>query len=187
MKFKKIKNHDVYELIPNIIRDNRGYFLETIRNNLLKKKIGNFEFKQENESYSKYNTFRGLHLQTNKLQGKLVRVIEGEIYDICLDCRYNSKSYGKSITMILNDKKNNALWIPPGYAHGFLVLSKFAKVIYKCTEYYSKNSQISININDKFLDIKIAQKNKNKFILSKKDSNGLSFAEFSSKFKILKK
>lgn len=187
MKIKKVKNHDIYEIIPKIILDDRGYFTEILRSNFFKKKIGNFEFKQENESNSKRNTFRGLHIQTNKLQGKLIRVVEGEILDIVLDCRYNSQSFGKTFTILLNSKKKNMLWVPPGYAHGFLVKSKYAKVIYKCTEYYSKKTQISLNLNDKFLKLNFPIKDKKKFIMSNKDKKGISFSEFTNKYKIYKK
>ena len=187
MIIKKIKYFDILEIKPNIIRDKRGYFFEVIKNNSLTKKIGNYKFKQENESLSVYKTFRGLHIQTNKLQGKLIRVVEGEIFDICLDCRRNSKTFGKYYTIKLNSKKNNMLWIPPGYAHGFLVLSKLAKIIYKCTEYYSKKDQVTINVNDKMLDIKLPLLSKEKMIMSKKDNYGLSFIDFSNKYKILKK
>lgn len=186
MIIKKINNFDLLQIKPKIIKDKRGYFFEVIKNNFLFEKIGKYEFKQENESLSVYGTFRGLHIQVNQLQGKLIRVVEGEIFDICLDCRQNSKTFGKNYTIKLNSKINNMLWIPPGYAHGFLVLSKLAKIIYKCTEYYSKKDQVTVDVNDKKLKIQLPLLNQKKLILSNKDNYGLSFNDFSNKYKILK-
>jgi len=184
MKFKSLNIPDVFEISPNIIKDSRGYFFELFRVSEFKKKIGNFSFVQENESYSKKHTLRGLHLQLFTKQGKLIRVLEGEIFDVGVDLRKKSKFYGKFVTLYLNSKNKNLLWLPPGFAHGFFVTSEYAKIEYKCTNYYSPSDEIVIDWKDSDLNIKWPLNNiKNKKIyLSQKDKKSISFNDFTSTY-----
>ena len=121
-------------------------------------------------SKSKKYTLRGLHYQTENTQDKLISVLDGEIFDVAVDLRKNSKSFGKYVSCILNSKKKNLLWVPKGFAHGFYVQSKNALVSYKVTDYYNKNAERTLLWNDKRLDINWP--NSIKKIVSNKDKNG---------------
>jgi len=153
--------------------DGRGYFKELLKENILKKK---FPFLVM--SYSKKNVIRGLHLQKQNPQGKFVTVIKGRIFDIALDLRKNSKTYGKYFSCILSEKNSNSIYIPPGFAHGFQALDKENYIIYNCTKYRNRRSEIAIKFNDKNLKIKWPLKRK---IVSKKDKDAISLLEFEKK------
>ncbi|WP_440923911.1 dTDP-4-dehydrorhamnose 3,5-epimerase [Candidatus Pelagibacter sp.] len=155
--------------------DKRGYFKELIRENEL-----NVRFPFKVMSYSKKNVIRGLHLQSKNSQGKYVTVIKGKVFDVVVDLRKNSKTYGKSFTSILSEKNSTSIYVPPGFAHGFCGLSKENYVIYSCTKYRNKSSEIGIMYND--IDLKIKWPLK-KPIISNKDKNNLSFKEFKKKFR----
>tara|TARA_Y100000746_G_C15415785_1_gene412233 strand:- start:943 stop:1335 length:393 start_codon:yes stop_codon:yes gene_type:complete len=129
-------------------------------------------------SYSKKNVIRGLHLQKQNPQGKFVTVIKGRIFDIALDLRKNSKTYGKYFSCILSEKNSNSIYIPPGFAHGFQALDKENYIIYNCTKYRNRRSEIAIKFNDKNLKIKWPLKRK---IVSKKDKDAISLLEFEKK------
>ena len=131
-------------------------------------------------SYSKKNVIRGLHLQTQKSQGKFLSVIKGKIFDIALDLRKNSKTYGKYFTCILSEKNSNSIYIPPGFAHGFQALDKENYIIYNCTKYRNSKSEITIKYDDKNLRIKWPLKRQ---IVSKKDKDAISLLEFERKVK----
>ena len=118
------------------------------------------------------NVIRGLHLQSKNSQGKYVTVIKGKVFDVVVDLRRNSKTYGKSFTSILSEKNSTSMYVPPGFAHGFCGLSKENYVIYSCTKYRDKNNEIGIKYNDIDLNIKWPVK---KIIISNKDKNKLSF------------
>jgi len=150
--------------------DERGYFQELYDEKIIKK---NFVFNVM--SYSKKNVLRGLHIQTKKPQGKLVTVIKGKIFDVALDLRKNSKTFGKVFSIILSDKNSNSLYIPPGFAHGFFTLSNENYVNYSCTERRHKNSETTIQYNDANLKINWPRK---KIIISKKDNKGISFLNY---------
>ena len=150
--------------------DNRGYFRELYKESLIKKK-----FPFQVMSYSKKNVIRGLHLQKKKSQGKLVTVIKGKIFDIAIDLRINSKTYGKKFSIILSDKNSKSVYIPAGFAHGFCCLEKENYVIYSCTNYRNKLSEVGIKYDDKKLDIKWPIKNP---IISAKDKKNISYSEF---------
>ena len=122
----------------------------------------------------KKNVLRGLHFQKKFPQGKLVKVVKGEIFDVIVDLRKNKKSFGKCLSFRLSDKNHNQLWVPPGFAHGFCVLSKEAKVEYKCTEFYKPKDEYTLKWNDSELEINWPIK---KPIVSKKDSLGLTLEE----------
>ena len=152
--------------------DNRRYFRELIIEKEIKKK---FPFKVM--SFSKKNVLRGMHLQTRKAQGKYVSVIKGEILDVVVDLRKNSKTFKKKFLIKLSEKNFKSIYIPPGFAHGFYTLGKENYVIYSCTNYRSKNHEISINWKDKDLNIAWPCK---KPIISKKDSDGISLKKLLS-------
>ena len=123
-------------------------------------------------SYSKKNVVRGLHLQKTQSQGKFISVIKGKIFDVALDLRKNSKTFGKYFSTYLDENNSKSIYIPPGFAHGFQALNKENYIIYSCTKYRNKKSEISINPNDKILKIKWPNKTK---IISDKDKKALSY------------
>ena len=139
---------------PKIFGDNRGFFLETYQLNRYQNKAGiNEVFVQDNYSRSSKGVLRGLHFQKLRPQGKLVRVVKGEVFDVAVDIRKGSTSYGKWISVILSEDNKKQLWVPPGFAHGFVVLSEFADFEYKCTNYYDPADEVSILWNDPDLNI----------------------------------
>ena len=154
--------------------DKRGYFQE-----LLKEKQINKKFPFIVMSYSKKNVLRGLHIQTNKSQGKYISVLKGKIFDIVVDLRKKSKSFGKCYKNILSEKNSRSLYIPPGFAHGFVGIDNNNYVIYSCTNYRDKNSEVGIIYNDPILKIKWP---KRKFIISSKDKQNIRFEEFKDKY-----
>lgn len=153
--------------------DKRGYFKELIRENKL-----NLRFPFKVMSFSKKNVIRGLHLQSKNSQGKYVTVLKGKVFDVVVDLRKNSKTYGKIFTSILSEKNSTSIYVPPGFAHGFCGLSKENYVIYSCTKYRDKNNEVGIMYNDVDLKIKWPIK---KPIISNKDKKNLSFKEFKKK------
>ncbi len=165
---KRIKG--IFLLKHKTFKDKRGYFKEIFRENKINKK---FPFLVM--SYSKKNVIRGLHIQTNISQGKFVSVIKGKIFDVAVDLRKNSKTFGKYYSCILSETNSTSIYIPPGFAHGFQAIQKDNYVIYSCSQYRDKKSEISIDVNDNYLNIKWPS---NKKILSKKDVNAISFSEF---------
>ena len=154
--------------------DKRGYFRE-----LFLKKNLNKKFVFDYYSLSKKNVLRGLHLQLKKPQGKLLTVLRGKIFDVALDCRKNSKTYGKIFTVYLSDKNNTSLYIPEGFAHGFCALENNTLLHYKCTNYRYAKSERGILWNDTKLKIKWPTK---KAIISNKDKSNSSFKEFEKKY-----
>jgi dTDP-4-dehydrorhamnose 3,5-epimerase len=152
------------------IFDNRGYFREVF----IKKKSKN-DLIFTVASKSKKNVLRGLHMQVKKRQGKYVSVVKGKILDVCVDCRTNSKSFGKNYKIILSEKNGKSIYIPPGFIHGFLGLEKENIVVYGCTNYRDKDSEMGVIWNDADLKIKWPIK---KPIISNKDKNNISFKEF---------
>jgi len=169
----KKKFKDLFIVKNKIFKDNRGYFKELLRENIIKKK---FPFLVM--SYSKKNVIRGLHLQTQNSQGKFVTVIKGRVFDIAVDLRKNSKTYGKYFSCILSEKNSNSIYIPPGFAHGFQALDKENYIIYNCTKYRNSKSEIGIKYDDENLNIKWPLKRQ---IISKKDKEAISFLEFKKK------
>ena len=170
----KTKLKDVFVIKNKLFKDRRGYFKEILRENKIKKK---FPFLVM--SYSKKNVIRGLHIQNKKSQGKFVSVIKGKIYDLVLDLRKNSKTYGKYFSTILSENNSKSLYVPPGFAHGFCTLERENYIIYSCTNYRHKKSEIGIKYNDKELNIKWPTK---KAIVSNRDKKNISFVEFTNKY-----
>ena len=154
MKILKTELEGLLVIQPKVFYDDRGYFYEAFRADLLADLGLRVEFVQDNFSKSKKNTVRGLHYQVGKnAQGKLCQVISGKVLDVALDIRYNSPTYGKYYSHELSDENHTMIWIPPGFAHGFSVLSDEAVFMYRCTAYYSKEDERSILYNDDDLNI----------------------------------
>jgi dTDP-4-dehydrorhamnose 3,5-epimerase len=133
---------------PQVFGDDRGYFLETYNRQAFADAGLNMTFIQDNQSMSRKGVLRGLHLQTNYSQGKLVRVISGEVYDVGVDLRHGSPTYGRYVGIVLSGENKNMLYVPEGFAHGFLVLSDEAVFAYKCTELYHPEFEAGIIYND---------------------------------------
>tara|TARA_B100000073_G_scaffold328432_1_gene314978 strand:- start:43 stop:567 length:525 start_codon:yes stop_codon:yes gene_type:complete len=157
------------------LTDKRGYFKELLLEKKLKKKFPFYVM-----SFSKKNVIRGLHLQSKFQQGKFVTVIKGKIFDVAVDLRKNSKTFGKYFSTILSEKNCKSIYIPPGFAHGFCSLDKENYVVYNCTNYRNTLSELGIMYNDKELNIKWPVK---KPILSKKDKKNLSLNQYINKKK----
>ena len=169
MRIKKTKFKDLLIYEKDTFNDKRGYFRELYLQKHFKTK-----FPFDVMSYSKKDVLRGLHLQLNNAQAKLITVLHGKIFDVCVDCRKNSKTFGKFFSIDLSDKDNKSLLIPAGFAHGFCALSKKVVLHYKCSKYRNANSETGILWNDKSLGIKWPIK---KFIISAKDKKNISFEE----------
>jgi len=167
---------DVLLLAPNIFTDKRGFFYESYNLITFNKIIGNnISFIQDNHSYTKKSVLRGLHYQEDPhQQDKLVRVLKGEIYDVVVDIRKSSKTFGQWHGEFLSEKNNKQIWIPKGFAHGFLVISPDAIVSYKTTQYYFPKSERTIKYDDPDLNIHWPIKIE---LVSKKDSEGLNIKD----------
>ena len=154
MKVSKTKITGLLIIEPDVFSDDRGFFFESF-SKMRYEEIGiNYDFVQDNFSKSKKGTIRGLHYQIgDKSQGKLCQVIEGKVLDVAVDIRFNSPTFGKYFSLVLDSQKKLQLWIPPGFAHGFSVLSEEAIFSYKCTNYYSKTHERAILFNDPDLNI----------------------------------
>ena len=169
MKLIKTNIPDVVILEPKISKDNRGYFFESFRDDIFNKEVRKINFIQENESLSFFGSLRGLHYQLPPFtQSKLVRVVIGKVLDIAVDIRKDSPTFGKYVSIELSETNKKQLFVPRGFAHGFIVLSEKAIFQYKVDNYYSKIHERGIIYNDPILDIDW-QINKDKFIISKKD------------------
>ena len=175
MKIISTKFKDLKIIKSNPFKDSRGYFREAFKS----KFFNNKKFVFTCFSFSKKNVLRGLHLQTKFAQGKYLTVLKGEIYDVAVDLRKNSKTFGKYFSIKISNNNGISLFIPPGFAHGFLALKKENILSYHCTNYRSKNHEIGIKWDDP--DIKIKWQIK-KPILSSKDKKNLSFKEFLKKY-----
>ena len=172
MKLIKTRINGPKILKTEIFKDNRGFLKETFRKNILNNK----EFPFDVMSYSKKNVLRGLHVQTKNPQAKIITVTHGKIFDVAVDVRKNSKSFGKYVAITISDKDNYSFYIPEGFAHGFLCLSKECTVNYKCSNYREPKHEKTLTWNDKNVKIKWPIK---KPVLSHKDKNlGLNLNEF---------
>lgn len=171
-KFEFIKTSidGLYLVKPKLFRDDRGYFFESYSKKEFFDAGLKMEFVQDNQSFSKQGVLRGLHFQTINPQGKLVRVIKGEIFDVAVDLRKGSSTYGLYEAFVLNEENQNQLYIPEGFAHGFLTLSDEAIINYKCTDYYNPHGESGIIFDDLTLGIKWPTDKVEKIILSEKDS-----------------
>jgi dTDP-4-dehydrorhamnose 3,5-epimerase len=167
MKINSTPFEGVFELIPRVFEDSRGYFFESFKAQILESQGIQVNWVQENQSYSQSGTIRGLHFQKEPYaQAKLVRVIEGKVLDVIVDLRKDSKTFGQSLSIILDSKVNNILYIPRGFAHGFSVLETTV-FLYRCSNYYNKDAEGGILWNDPELAIDWQVENP---ILSERDN-----------------
>ncbi len=171
----------LYIIEPKVFSDSRGYFMETFKLDLFQQATGfSGEFVQENESMSSKNVLRGLHFQKPPFaQGKLVRVLQGSVLDVAVDIRKGSQTYGQSASVLLSADNKKQLWIPEGFAHGFVSLEDHTIFNYKCTNFYSPQNEGCISWNDHDLGISWDIDDPN---ISEKDKNGVPFRDFYSPF-----
>jgi len=176
MKIIKTSIPDVRIIEPEVFRDDRGFFFECFNKALWQEATGlKADFVQDNHSRSVKNVLRGLHYQVKQPQGKIVRVVVGEVFDVAVDLRKTSPTLGQWVGVKLSDKNKHQLWVPKGFAHGFLVLSAVSEVLYKTTDYYAPEYERSITWNDS--DIGIDWPLQVKPLLSKKDALASSFKD----------
>jgi dTDP-4-dehydrorhamnose 3,5-epimerase len=167
-QFKSLHIPDVILIEPKVFHDDRGFFAEIFKARDFKKQHIALDFVQDNYSKSQAGVLRGLHYQTHpKMQGKLVQVLQGSVFDVVVDLRLYSPTYGQWLSVILSDENHHMLWIPPGFAHGFCVLSEQVDFIYKCTDYYDPSLERGIRWDDADLSINWPIKNP---IISDKDA-----------------
>mgnify|MGYP001313131304 FL=1 len=171
MKLLKTKIKGPMIIKSKIFKDKRGYLRETFRNNLIRK----LSFPFDVMSYSRKRVLRGLHIQTKNPQAKIITVTHGQIFDVAVDLRKNSKTFGKYISLIISDKSDFSFYIPKGFAHGFMCLSKKCTVNYKCSSYRNPKSEKTLMWNDPFLRIRWPLKQP---IISEKDKNGYDLNSF---------
>jgi len=182
MNFIKTKIPEVVLIEPTIFGDHRGYFLETYNQVAFEKNIGDITFVQDNESKSSKGVLRGLHFQKPPFaQAKLLRCVEGTILDVAVDIRKNSKTYGMHVAVELSGENKKQLFVPRGFAHGFVVLSEFATVEYKVDNRYAPTEEGGIMWNDPQLKVDW-QLNEKEVQLSEKDKNLSFFSEFETPF-----
>lgn len=182
MKFIETKIKDLKILEPTVFGDNRGYFLESFNQNKFEEIVGKVSFVQDNESKSSKGVLRGLHFQKPPFdQAKLVRCVEGKVLDVAVDLRNGSKTYGQHIAIELSGENKKQLFVPRGFAHGFLVLSKSAIFTYKVDNIYAPNYDSGICWNDPILNINWDLE-ESEILVSEKDSKLSFFSDFKSPF-----
>jgi dTDP-4-dehydrorhamnose 3,5-epimerase len=167
---------DVLLVEPEVFGDDRGFFFESFNQKAFKKATGlNADFVQDNHSKSAKNVLRGLHYQIKQPQGKLVRVVQGEVFDVAVDIRRSSPTYGKWVSDVLSAENKRMMWVPVGFAHGFLVVSDTAEFLYKTTDYWAPEFERCIAWNDPAIGIQWPIEGQP--ALSTKDQQGKSLAE----------
>lgn len=178
-KFNFIKTdiEGVTIIEPTLFGDDRGYFMETYNYNEFKDAGLDMEFVQDNQSKSKKGVLRGLHFQKNNPQGKLVRVVSGEVFDVAVDIRKGSSTYGKWVGVVLNTENKRQFYVPEGFAHGFLVLSETAEFVYKCTRFYDPSDEGGLMWNDPDIGIDWPISEGMDLILSEKDKRNLNLKD----------
>ena len=177
MQFLPTALKDVVVVEPDIFGDHRGFFMETWHAGKFAEAGIRANFVQDNHSSSSQGTLRGLHYQVKQAQGKLVRVIHGEVFDVAVDLRSSSPTFGRWAGVTLAEDNRKMLWIPPGFAHGFYVLSPFAELVYKCTEFYAPAHERTLIWNDTKLKIAWPLSGGTAPVLSTKDAAGVSFKD----------
>lgn len=181
MKIIDTSISDVKILEPQVFGDDRGYFMETFRDSWFREMISDVKFVQDNQSKSLKGTLRGLHYQLKQPQGKLVRVTQGEVFDVAVDLRESSPTFGEYVGVYLSANNARQFWVPEGFAHGFYVISESAEFVYKCTNYYDPSSEYCLKWNDSNVGIDWPLDGSSP-ILSPKDESGLDFSD-TPKFK----
>ena len=163
---------DVKIIEPKVFGDERGFFMETFRTNEFNEKCAARDFVQENHSKSKQGILRGLHYQIQNPQGKLVRVVSGVVFDVAVDIRQSSPTFGQWVGVELSAENKRQLWVPEGFAHGFYVVSESAEFVYKCTDYYAPEHERSLLWNDATVGIRWPLVGDKAPLLSPKDEDG---------------
>lgn len=176
MKFIPTTIPEVMIIEPRIFGDNRGFFMETWQHRQFNSQVGPTSFVQDNHSKSAIGTLRGLHYQIKQPQGKLVRVVQGSVFDVAVDMRKSSATFGQWVGYELSESNKRMLWVPPGFAHGFYVMSETAEFVYKCTDYYAPEYEKSLLWNDPTIDIDWPT-NGHPPLLSEKDTSGDLFGD----------
>ncbi len=179
--FIKTELEGVLIIEPTVFGDERGYFMETFQKEEFAAAGIDCEFVQDNQSKSSRGVLRGLHFQTEHTQGKLVRVVSGEVFDVAVDCRPNSNTFGKWTGVVLSAENKRQFYVPQGFAHGFLVLSDEAEFTYKCTDYYTPSAEGGIPYNDPTVNVQWPDCG-SPYKLSAKDEEHIPFAEQSFAF-----
>ena len=179
-KFIETEIKDVFIIEPKVFGDNRGYFLETYKKTDFDEAGLKYDFIQDNQSSSRKGVLRGLHFQKAHPQAKLVRVLFGEVYDVAVDLRRESATYGKWVGVFLSGENKKQLMIPRGFAHGFVVVSDYAEFAYKCDDLYHPEDEGGVLWNDPDIDIKWPEVGE--ITLSEKDRNNPTLAECKMKF-----
>ena len=175
MNIVKTAIPDVLIIEPTVFEDERGFFFESFNDNKFRSVVGvDYQFVQDNHSRSRKNVLRGLHYQISQAQGKLVRVVQGEVFDVVVDLRKSSSHFGKWVGVNLSAQNRKQLWIPPGFAHGFLTLSDQAEFLYKTTDYWAPQYERTIRWNDPEIGIEWPSVTP---ILSMKDLAGSALSE----------
>ena len=187
MKYIETAIPDVKIVEPKVFGDERGFFMETYRMDEFNQQCSERVFVQDNHSKSTQGILRGLHYQLTQTQGKLVRVVSGEVYDVAVDMRESSSTFGQWVGYELSAENKKLLWVPPGFAHGFYVMSESAEFVYKCTDYYAPEHERSVLWNDAELGIDwplISENGDDNTAptLSEKDADAPTFAD-TEKFK----
>ena len=177
MEITPLEIPDILLIKPDVYPDTRGFFLETYQRERYSQAGLELEFVQDNHSGSKQETLRGLHYQIKHVQGKLVSVVSGSIYDVAVDLRKSSPTFGQWVGTKLKAGDHTQLWIPPGFAHGFYVLSPWAEVTYKVTDYFSQEGERVLLWNDPEVNIQWPLIEGRNPVLSEKDAAGLNFQE----------
>lgn len=175
MNYIETEIPDVKILEPKVFGDERGFFMETFRANEFNEKCAERTFVQENHSRSDQGILRGLHYQVKHTQGKLVRVVSGSVYDVAVDLRKSSATFGHSVGVELSAENKRQLWVPEGFAHGFYVISETAEFVYRCTDYYAPEHERCLLWNDPKLKIDWPLVDGKGPALSEKDKEGSSW------------
>lgn len=176
-KFIETKIKDLYIIEPKVFKDERGYFMESYNRKDFVEAGLDMVFVQDNESKSKKGVLRGMHFQTKYTQGKLVRVTQGEVYDVAVDLRKDSETFGQWEGVLLSDENKKQFYVPEGFAHGFLVISDEAVFNYKCTDYYAPEYDSGLLYNDEEVGIKWPLDNIEEIMLSEKDKKQKTLKE----------
>lgn len=177
LKVIDTKIPDVKIIEPTVHGDERGFFMETWNERTFNQLVTKATFVQDNHSKSVKGTLRGLHYQTENTQGKLVRVISGEVFDVAVDVRKSSPTFGQWVGVYLSGENKKQLWVPEGFAHGFYVTSEEAEFVYKCTDYYNPKAEHAIIWNDPGIGIEWPLFDAQKLLMAKRDAQGLSIKD----------
>ncbi len=177
MRFTLMAIPDVLLVEPAVHGDARGFFMETWRESTFHEQVPGMHFVQDNHSGSGRGTLRGLHYQLNQPQGKLVRVVRGAVFDVAVDLRKSSPTFGLWVASRLTAENHRQMWVPPGFAHGFLALTDEAELVYKCTDYYSAKDERTLLWNDASIGIQWPLDEVGDLILSGKDEAGTPLSD----------